>query len=80
FLMLSESQPVSDDSVNARTFMTTVDDIAHWAGVSPVESKRILSQFASQRRLEIFPDKIIVQNINDFARFVSSKRRSQVSE
>ncbi len=80
FLMLSETQPVGDDSINERIFMTTVEDIAHWAGVSPDESKRILNQFASQRRLEIFPDKIIVQNINDFARFVSSKRRSQVSE
>ncbi len=80
FLMLSETQPVNDDTVNERIFMTTVEDVAHWAGVSPVESKRILNQFASQRRLEIFPDRIIVQNINDFARFVSSKRRSQVSE
>jgi len=80
FLMLSEAQPIHDESVNERVFMTTVEDIAHWAGVSPVESKRILNQFASQRRLEIFPDKIVVQNINDFARFVSSKRRSQVSE
>ena len=78
--MLSETQPVHDETVNERVFMTTVDDIAHWGGVSPSESKRILNQFASQRRLEIFPDKIIVQNINDFARFVSSKRRSQVSE
>lgn len=80
FLMLSETQPVADESVNARTFMTTVEDIAHWAGVSPAESKKILNHFASQRRLEIFTDKIIVQNINDFARFVSSKRRSQVSD
>jgi len=80
FLMLAETQTGNDESVNQRVFMTSVEDIAHWAGVSPVMSKKILNQFASQRRLEIFPDKIVVQNINDFARFVSSKRRSQVSE
>ncbi|RKX87534.1 MAG: Crp/Fnr family transcriptional regulator, partial [Spirochaetes bacterium] len=32
------------------------------------------------RRVEIFPDRIVVKNINDFARFVKSKRRQQLSD
>jgi len=29
----------------------------------------------TQRRMEMYPDKIVVKNINDFLRFVNSRRR-----
>lgn len=78
FLMLDESNPVrSEDVARERSFSTTVDDIAHWAGMSPEKCREVLNHFASQRRVDIFPDRIIVQNINDFARFVNSRRGQQ---
>lgn len=78
FLMLDEAAPVRGDEVaRQRSFSTTVDDIAHWAGMSPEKCREVLNHFASQRRVEIYPDRIVVQNINDFARFVSSRRGQQ---
>jgi CRP/FNR family transcriptional regulator, cyclic AMP receptor protein len=34
-----------------------------------------LGQYGNQRRVEICPDRIIVKNINDFARYVTSRRK-----
>jgi len=75
FLMLDESQVDIDKSSEKREFKVTVDGVAHWAGMSVNETRDILSHFSTQRRLEIYPDKIIVKNINDFSRFVSSRRK-----
>ncbi len=80
FLMLSETQHIEDPDKDERVFNIGVDDIAHWAGMSPERSRTVLNHFVSQRRVEIFPDKIIVKNINDFARFVNSKRRQQIAD
>ncbi|ADK80864.1 Crp/Fnr family transcriptional regulator [Sediminispirochaeta smaragdinae] len=80
FIMLSETQPVDDPDVNERIFKTTVDDIAHWAGMSPDKCKQILQHFANQRRIELYEDRIVVKNINDFGRFVQSRRRNQQVE
>lgn len=78
FLMLDESNPVkSEDVARERAFSTTVDDIAHWAGMSPEKCREVLNHFASQRRVDIYADRIVVQNINDFARFVNSRRAQQ---
>jgi len=79
FLMLSETQTVEDAAADERTFNTTVDDIAHWAGMSPDKCRQVLNHFVTQRRVEILRDRIIVKNINDFARFVNSKRNQQRS-
>ena len=78
FLMLdelqSEAEP-SDEDTDERTFYTTPDDVAHWAGISPEKSREVLNHFATQRRVEIHQDHIVVKNINDFARFVHSRRK-----
>ena len=75
FLMLDESQPDIDRFTESREFKTTMNDVAHWAGMTLSETQGILGTFANQRRIEIFPDRIVVKNINDFARFVGSRRK-----
>jgi len=35
----------------------------------------VINHFAAQRRLELYPDRIVVKNINDFVRFVNSRRK-----
>jgi len=75
FLMLDESQIDIDKSTERREFMVTVDGVAHWAGMAVNETKVILGHFVNQSRVEILKDKIIVKNINDFARFVNSRRK-----
>jgi len=74
FLMLDETQPDIDKTSEKREFKNSVEDIAHWAGMSISETRDTLSHFVNQRRVEIFPDRIIVKNINDFSRFVNSRR------
>ena len=79
FLMLAENQVVEDPEEDQRTFSATVEDIAHWAGMSYAECKRVLNHFTGQRRVEIYQDNIVVRNINDFQRFVNSQRNKQKS-
>ena len=74
FLMLDEMQTDIDKSTERREFRTTVDDVAHWAGISSNQARESLSHFVNQHRLEIFPDRIVVKNISDFSRFVNSRR------
>jgi CRP-like cAMP-binding protein len=75
FLMLDETLPNINKSTVSREFETTIADIAHWAAMSTAQTRDILYHFASQRRLEIFNDRITIRNINDFSRFVNSRRR-----
>jgi CRP-like cAMP-binding protein len=78
FLMLDETQPDIDKSTERREFKTTVEGVAHWAGMSINEARDVLSHFVNQRRLEMYPDMSAVKNINDFSRFVNSRRNSRV--
>jgi CRP-like cAMP-binding protein len=75
FLMLDETQTNIDRTTERREFKTTVDDIAHWAGMSITETRETLGHFVTQRRMEMYPDRIVVKNINDFSRFVNSRRK-----
>jgi len=75
FLMLDESTADLDRMTERREFKTTVDDIAHWAGMTVADTRDILGHFATQHRVEMYPDRIVVKNINDFLRFVNSRRR-----
>ena len=77
FLMLNEGQPEPQDETDERVFRTTAEDVAHWAGLSPEDTRNVLNHFVSQRRLEVMKDKIILKNINEFVRFVSSRRKSR---
>lgn len=76
FLMLDEtSGKAADPMDNQRVFPNSVEDIAHWAGLSVQKVSEVLKQFANQRRVEVQQGKIIVRNIMDFTRFVNSKRQ-----
>jgi len=75
FLMLDESQPDIDRTSERREFKTTVDNIAQWAGMTVNQTREIMSNFVTQRRMEMYSDRIVVKNINDFSRFVNSRRR-----
>ena len=78
FLMLDETQGSTNPGEvtgDRREFKVTVDDVAHWAGMNPAEVQILLGHFVKQRRIELFVDHIVVKNINDFIRFVNSKRK-----
>jgi CRP/FNR family transcriptional regulator, cyclic AMP receptor protein len=79
FLMLAETstaiQANAEQEGEKREFKVTIEDVAHWAGMSPQEVQTILGHFSNQRRVELFPDRIVVRNISDFSRFVSTRRK-----
>lgn len=75
FLMLNEASTVSEEETDERVFHTTPEDVAHWAGLSVDETKHVLNHFHSQQRLEVQHDRIILKNINEFVRYVTSKRK-----
>jgi CRP-like cAMP-binding protein len=78
FLMLNENQGDTNEDTDARVFQATVEDIAHWAAMGVNEAKEIINHFVAQRRMELYNDRIVVKNINDFSRYVSSRRRQLV--
>jgi CRP/FNR family transcriptional regulator, cyclic AMP receptor protein len=77
FLMLAEHMPPDANGGDARDFKTTVEDMSRWAGIPAGQCREVLNHFVAQRRIELLPDRIVVKNINDFARFVSSRRKHQ---
>ena len=80
FLMLAENQNMDTSAVDSIDFKTTVDDMSHWAGIPPAQCREVLNHFVAQRRIELHADRIMVKNINDFARFVNSRRKHQEKE
>ncbi len=77
FLMLNESRSGRNAEEDRCEFAVTVDDIAHWGGITPEKARAVINQFATQRRVELYPDKIVVTNIHDFQRLVASRRRDE---
>src|SRR5512136_900743 len=77
FLMLAENQSMDTSVGDSIDLKTTVDDMSHWAGIPPGQCREVLNHFVAQRRIELHPDRIVVKNINDFARFVNSRRKQK---
>jgi CRP-like cAMP-binding protein len=78
FLMLDETNAAvrgGELEGEKREFKVTIDDVAHWAGMTPNEAQELIGHFARQSKLELYPDKIVVKNISDFIRLVNSRRK-----
>ena len=77
FLMLDEGLPDLERTTEMREIKTTMEDVANWAGMGINETRDILAIFTNQRRIEIYSDRIVIKNINDFSRFVNSRRKKK---
>lgn len=75
FLMLSEKEPINLAEADSIEIKISIEDIAHWAGMNYDTCRRIISHFTKQNRIELFEGGIRIRNINDFSRFVNSKRK-----
>ncbi len=76
FVMLAENKNLSLSDTKEVTFEITPDQVANWCAMDIMKCKAILAHFAKQNRISIVPpNKIIVRNINDFYRFVNSKKK-----
>jgi CRP/FNR family cyclic AMP-dependent transcriptional regulator len=76
FLMLAENMNINMKETKEVTFQITPEQVANWCGMEQMKSKKILTSYARQNRIIIQPDKIVVTNINDFYRYVNSKRKA----
>ena len=73
FLMFDEMNPTPNHADRSRKFNITVQDLSHWAGL-PVEIVRDeLNKFVEKRRIEIYDNNIVVNNIVDMKRIVDQK-------
>lgn len=78
FCMLDEMNPPSNPNERQRRFNVTIQDLAHWAGLKEDITKDELNKFVSSRKVEIYNNYMIVQNINDLKRFVDTRTTSKL--
>ncbi len=74
FLMLAEKDP-NYGHLQQMVFNITTDDVANWCGISSDEVQKVLMHFVKQGKLELFADRIVVTNINDFNRLIAAKKK-----
>jgi CRP-like cAMP-binding protein len=77
FLMLDETQPTLDRTTEMRTFTTTIDEIARWAGMPAEEVEDELRRYLDQGKMELFEDRVVVKNITELSRFVNARRSKE---
>ncbi len=75
FVMLHEKSNLNDN-FHEVILHTTVEDIANWCAQPVGEVQKVINQYAKTGKLDLYPDKIVIHNINDFQRIVNQKRKS----
>lgn len=75
FLMLAEKDP-HYGQIKQMVFNINVDDVANWCGLPSTEVQKVLGIFVKQGKVELFADRIVVTNINDFTRLIAAKKKS----
>lgn len=73
--MLTEHDPQIDLG-QPITIYVTVQEVANWAGMQVNDVQKILTHFNKLGKIELYNDKVVVNNIRDFQRIVTSKRKS----
>jgi CRP-like cAMP-binding protein len=74
-IMLAEQDPHLDLQ-NEISLPVTVAQVASWAGMARNDVQKELSHLHQQGKIELFADRIVVKNIRDFMRVVTSRRKS----
>ena len=60
-----------------RSFDTTIEEVARWAGLSKEETEDNMRKFIDQGRISVYDDRIIVQNMTDLTRYVNTRRSKE---
>ena len=76
--MLSEQDPHLDLQ-NEITLYVNAQQVASWAGMAEGDVQKVLTHLSRLDKIELYGDRIVVRNIRDFQRVVSSKRKSMFS-
>lgn len=73
FLMFDELNPDFGHNTRNRRFNLTIQEVSHWAGLSIDIVRDEINKFVEKRRLEVYDNYIIVNNIVDLRRLVDTK-------
>ncbi len=76
FMMLYEKQGINDHQKEV-TLKVTVDDVGHWCGQPVGEVQKVLAQLKKTGKIDIFADRVVVHNIQEFQRIVAQKRKEK---
>ena len=68
FMLLDEMNPVMNEAEKQRRFNVTITDIAHWAGLNAEITRDEINKFVERRKIEVYDNYMIVNNINDMKR------------
>ena len=78
FLMFDEMNPSPNAPDRQRKFNVSAGDVTHWAGLSPEATRDEINKFVEKRKIEVYDNYIVVDNIADMKRIVDT--RSGLSE
>jgi len=73
--MLAEQDPHLDLQ-NEISLQVTEEQVASWAGIDVEQVQKVLTHLNQLDKIELFADRIVVKNIRDFQRVVTSKRKN----
>lgn len=76
FMMLYEKQGMNDHQKEV-TLKVTVDDVGHWCGQPVGEVQKVLAQLKKSGKIDIYNDRVVVHNIQEFQRIVAQKRKEK---
>jgi len=75
-LIILAEQAGYDASQKAIKLKVNQNDIASWSGMDKVECSQILSHLVKQRKLVVYSNEIIIENLADLYRMVNSRRKN----
>jgi len=76
--MLAEQDPHLDLQ-NEITLHVNAPQIASWSGMAENDVQKVLTHLSRLDKIELYGDRIVVRNIRDFQRVVSTKRKNMYS-
>jgi len=74
-IMLAEQDPHLDLQ-NEISLPSTASQVASWAGMAEADVQKELTHLHQLDKIELFGDRILVRNIRDFQRIVTSRRKN----
>lgn len=77
FCMFNEMNPVPVSADRRRKFNVTESDIVHWSGLPQNIVRDEMKHFTMSRKVEIFDNYMVVNNIADMQRIVDSRTNSK---
>jgi len=77
-IMLAEQDPHLDVQ-NEISLPVTAQQVASWAGMADTEVQKQLNHLNQIDKIVLYADRIVVRNIRDFQRMVTSRRKNMYS-